>query len=712
VKGEDGQQAAAETSGAAVRSTSVDPPQDPSPAGVSTQGAARPEFLGWRREGGGGRFALHAAARTGVSLELYEVGARASFRVLALADDPATPAPFRIWEAEIEALPEVFEYLVRVDGGPPLLDPWARQLSGGEFWGRRDSAISPGVGRRYRGLDAASPFDWQGVARPAIDPGRRVIYELHVRGFTRHSSSGVAHPGTYLGVVEKIPHLVELGVTTVELMPVFEFDETENPRHDPRTGERLLNFWGYSPVSFFAPKAGYASDPAPGAAAGELKTLVRELHRAGLEVVLDVVYNHTAEGGGGAGDPTHSWRGLDPAAYYLHDAGTGRPLDVTGCGNTVGVHHPVARRLILDSLRHWVEEYRVDGFRFDLAAVLFRGERGERLERSPFAEEIAADRALAGRLLIAEPWDATGHTPSSGFPAPWLEWDGEFRDAARRFVGGLEREPSALARRLAGLGPQRGRVPAVRSVRFVACHDGRPLADVVAFARKHNESNGEGNRDGWDGEVAWNGGVEGPTDDPALAARRAREIRLLLALLAAAPGTIQLTAGDELGRTQRGNTNAWCRDDEVGWLDWGPPSAEAGELPQLVRRLLELRRRVAAPSAGRTARVEAFVAAAGERTAPTGTPTGHASTDEFERTSFLLLRGGTPGWLLAANAGESERRFPLPKPPAGSAWRLRLDTARPAGEAVTLDDEAPAVAAETTEIAVAPRSVRLLVAEP
>lgn len=710
MKGEDGRRTAADATSAADRSSPVGATRDRAAPRVATQGAARPEFLGWRREGGGGRFALHAAARSGVSLELYQVGARAPYRVVALADDPATPTPFRIWRAELEGLPEAFEYLVRVDGGLPLLDPYARQLAGGEVWGRTDSAVAPGVGRRYRGLESSEPFDWQGVARPAVDPGRRLIYELHVRGFTRHPSSGVAHAGTYRGLVEKIPYLLDLGVTTVELMPIFEFDETENPRHNPRTGERLLNLWGYSPVSFFAPKAGYAADPAPGAAAGELKTLVRELHRAGLEVVLDVVYNHTAEGGGGAGDPMHSWRGLDAGAYYLYDPGTGRPLDVTGCGNTVGLIHPVTRRLVLDSLRHWVEEYRVDGFRFDLAAVLFRGERGERLERSPLADEIAADPVLGERLLIAEPWDATGHTPSSGFPAPWLEWDGEFRDGTRRFVGGLEREPRFLARRLAGLGAQRGRLPAARSVRFVACHDGRPLADVVAYARKHNEANGEGNRDGWDGEVAWNGGVEGPSESPALRERRAREIRMLLALLAAAPGTLQITAGDEHGRTQRGNTNAWCRDDEVGWVDW---SAASSELAELTRELLRLRRRLVVAGAERAALVEAFERPPIERPRSSDLPRPEPSTEAFGDSSFLLLHGGRgSAWLVAANAGEGERRFPVPKPPVGTAWRLRLDTTRAAAEAVVLDPGAPAVAAETTELAVAARSVRILVAEP
>ncbi|KAB2964010.1 MAG: glycogen debranching enzyme, partial [Thermoanaerobaculia bacterium] len=400
-------------------------PRSPAPA-------PRDSAPGLHRERGTSRFAIHARAAHGVALDLFEVGAERPFTTAALERDEGEPEPFSIWRAELRGLPERFEYLYRVDGGAPLCDPYAPLLSGGEVWGRSADDAEPQVGRRYRGLVAPLPAPAAGrAARPVIEPGRRVIYELHVRGFTRHASSGVARPGTYLGLIDKIPDLRELGVTTVELMPVFEFDETENPRRAPATGARLLNFWGYSPVSFFSPKAGYASDPTPGAAAGELATLIDELHRSGLEVVLDVVYNHTGEGGGGVAAALHSWRGFDAGAYYLLEPGSGRPLDLTGCGNTVHLNHPVTRRLVLDSLRHWVEVYGVDGFRFDLAAVLFRGERGQPLERSPLAEEIGADRALAGRLLIAEPWDATGFSPESGFPEPWLEWDGEFRDGVR-----------------------------------------------------------------------------------------------------------------------------------------------------------------------------------------------------------------------------------------------------------------------------------------
>jgi glycogen operon protein len=687
----------------------VDPIDSQAAGGVALDASAAPvaaatagEALGFERRGAGGRFAVHAAATREVAVDLFLPGAARPFESVSLTADPAAAAPFRIWRAEASRLPHRFEYLLRVDGGAPLVDPYARQLAGGETWGRSDDALAPGVGRRYRGLVDERPFDWEGVERPRVADGERVIYELHVRGFTRHASAGVAHPGGYLGVVEKIDYLRELGVTTVELMPVAEFDETENPRRNPRSGERLLNFWGYSPVSFFAPKAAYASAPEPGRAALELREMVRELHRAGLEVIVDVVLNHTAEGAGGATDPTHSWRGLDPAAYYLLDPASGAPLDFTGCGNTVNVNHPVTRRLIVDALRHWCDFYRVDSFRFDLAAVFFRGERGETLARSPLVEAIAADPVLRERLLIAEPWDARGFSPPGGFPAPWREWDGEFRDGLRRWVAGFERDPRPLARRLAGLGPQGGAVPAARAVRFAACHDGRTLADVVAYAAKRNLDNGEENHDGWGGEVAWNGGVEGPAADPALQAVRARELRALVALLAAAPGTLQLTAGDERLRSQRGNNNAWCQDNEIGWVDW-TVQAEGEQFRTFLRRLLRLRRDwLREPEARRAALVEPF-------------------TEPGERgligpgSAFLLLAANArlePLWCVAANSGAAAVRFPMPGSPSGGRWRLRLDTARPAGHEIFFGDEAPFLAFETTHLAVQPRAVRILTAEP
>jgi glycogen operon protein len=532
-------------------------------------------------------------------------------------------------------------------------------------------------------------------ARPRVTDAVRVIYELHLRGFTRHPSAGVAHPGTYLGLIEKIPYLVDLGVTTVELLPLLEFDETENFRRDPATGERLLNFWGYSPVSFFAPKAAYAADPAPGAAQAELMALVDALHAAGIEVVVDVVYNHTAEGGGGASDPLHSFRGLAAEVYYLRDPATGRPFDVTGCGNTVNCNHPIVRRMIRDSLRFWAEEIGVDGFRFDLAAAFYRGLTGEKLGASPLADEIAAAPELAGRLLIAEPWDVTGFTPPKGFPHPWREWNGAFRDDVRRYVRGDAVTARTLELRLAG-SPDLFRPPHTRSsaVDFVACHDGFPLADLVAFEHKRNLANGEGDRDGSSFNLSSNHGVEGPTDDPVVLALRRRQAANFLALLLLSRGTPLLLAGDERGRSQRGNNNAWCQDNELSWIDWSSADEARGHL---VRRLLALRRELAALSFGEWAEVAPF----------------HAATESGGTPSAMLLvtrdESAERSVLLALNPGAAAARLPLPRTAAGAPWRLAFDSfvESTAGAGA---GERPEFSSGTSEIAVQPRSIRILLA--
>ena len=526
-----------------------------------------------------------------------------------------------------------------------------------------------------------------------------MIYELHLRGFTRHASSGVAHPGTYLGLIEKIPYLQSLGITTVELLPLLEFNETENSRRNPATGERLLNLWGYSPISFFAPKAGYAADPTPGAAQGELMAMIDAFHAAGIEVVVDVVYNHTAEGGGGASDPLHSFRGLAEAVYYIRDAATGKPFDVTGCGNTVSCNHPVVRRLILDSLRFWAEEIGVDGFRFDLAAAFYRGLAGEKLTVSPLATEIAADPVLADRLLIAEPWDVTGFTPARGFPRPWREWNGAFRDDVRRFVRGDAVAPRALELRLAG-SPDLFPPPHASSsaVDFVTCHDGFPLADLVTYERKRNLANGEGERDGSTHNLSSNQGVEGPSDDPEILARRRRQAANFLALLLLSRGTPMLLGGDERGRSQGGNNNAWCQDNEVSWIDWSRTDEERGHL---VRRLLALRRELAGLSFGEWSECAPF-RTVGEGGAKTG---GDAV--------LLLTReaaGGGRTLVLALNPGAAAARFPLPRAAGEAPWRLAFDSFVDSATGADFRQERPEFAAGTSEIVVQPKSIRILLA--
>lgn len=658
--------------------------------------------LGVQPTSAGHRFTLYAPSAKRVELAVNVGKPHAPFiGLFALQTCVAAGEAKGCWQGEVAGLPDAFEYVYRLDGGPELLDPYARALTGGEVWGDRSWEASGRKFRSYRSYfvarNAAAPGDGR-PPRPRVTDSERVIYELHLRGFTRHPSSGVAHPGTYLGLIEKIPYLQSLGVTTVELMPLLEFDETENFRRNPATGERLLNYWGYSPVSFFAPKASYAAEATPGAAQVELMAMIDALHAAGLEVVVDVVYNHTAEGGGGASDPLRSFRGLAEWDYYLRDPATGKPLDVTGCGNTVNANHPIVRRMILDSLCFWAEEIGVDGFRFDLAAAFYRGLAGEKLAASPLVAEIAADPQLADRLLIAEPWDVTGFTPAGGFPPPWREWNGAFRDDVRRFVRGDAVAAQTLELRLAG-SPDLFPPPHApgAAIDFVTCHDGFPLADLVAYANKRNLENGEGDRDGSSANLSANNGAEGETDDPDIQAQRARQVANFLALLLLTRGTPMLLAGDERGRTQGGNNNAWCQDNEISWLDWG--RGDAGR-ERLLRRLIELRRELATLTFGEWTESTAF-----RRLGP--------GRENPARGAVLLLTrdeagGGT--LALALNPAPAPARLPLPRAPRGAAWRLVFDSSTAADGTAPPLGGSPQFAAEASEIELPARSIRLLLA--
>jgi isoamylase len=387
---------------------------------------------------------------------------------------------------------------------------------------------------------------------------------MHVRGFTRHPSSGVSERtrGTYAGVIERIPHLQQLGVTAVELLPVFQFDAQDAP-------PGRVNYWGYAPISFFAPHQGYSSRQDPLGPIDEFRDMVKALHRAGLEVILDVVFNHTAEGDHRG--PTLSFRGLDNATYYMLEEDRARYADYSGTGNTLNANHPIVRRLIVDSLRYWVETMHVDGFRFDLASILSRGPSGEVIPNPPVLWDIESDPALAGTKLIAEAWDAAGLYQVGTFTGDsWKEWNGRFRDDVRSFLRGEEGSIERFVDRLIGspsLYGHKQREPE-QSVNFVASHDGFTLNDLVSYDGKHNEANGEGNRDGADDNRSWNCGVEGPTDDPAIDKLRTRQVKNFFAVTMLSAGMPMMVMGDEVRRTQGGNNNAYCQDNETSWLDW------------------------------------------------------------------------------------------------------------------------------------------------
>ncbi|MGW8160718.1 MAG: glycogen debranching protein GlgX [Desulfobulbales bacterium] len=470
-----------------------------------------------------------------------------------------------------------------------LLDPYASALTGGEKW---NSPGNKGAGFMRRCLIEKNDFDWEKDRPLEIPLQDSIIYELHVRGFTRHPSSDVKHPGTFAGIVEKIPYLQHLGITAVELMPVAEFNENENIHIDPTTGKDLLNFWGYSPITFCAPKASYAADNKGGNQVNEFREMVKALHKAGIEVILDVVFNHTAEGG--SDGPMLNFRGLDNSIYYLLDPVTRKYLNFSGCGNTLNCNHPIVRQHIIDCLHYWVIEMHVDGFRFDLASILGRDRDGSPLRNAPMIEMIAEDPILSSTKLIAEAWDAAGLYQVGSFSTSnrWAEWNGRFRDDVRAFMCGQEGKVAPLATRIAGssdLFQENLRRP-YNSINFITSHDGFTLLDLVSYNAKHNLRNGEKNRDGFDHNLSWNSGYEGATDDREINRLRARRIRSLALILMLSQGVPMILAGDELGRTQQGNNNAYCHDSPLAWLDWGLKETNS-DLFRFFRLLIALRKK-------------------------------------------------------------------------------------------------------------------------
>ncbi|WP_428263919.1 glycogen debranching protein GlgX [Haliangium sp.] len=453
----------------------------------------------------------------------------------------------------------------RFDHSRILLDPCAKAIGGRDVWRQPDrpTDVYP-----HRARIVFDDFDWEDDRPPEIPIEDLVIYEMHVRGFTRHPSAGVKHPGTFAAIRDQIPYLESLGVNCVELMPIFEFDELDNPHINPETGEHLVNYWGYNSIGFFAPKAGYAATGRLGMEVDELKNVIKHLHRRGIEVILDVVFNHTAEGN--ERGQTFSYRGVDNRTYYILGP-DGEYLDFSGVGNTLNCNNPVVRAHVLDCLRYWASEYHIDGFRFDLASILGRDAKGTPLENPPLIEALAYDPILAKCKLIAEAWDAAGLYQVGRFPdyGRWAEWNGHYRDTARRFLKGDEGQAEPMAQSLAGsphLYPWRG---PTASINFITAHDGFTLTDLVSYNHKHNAANGEHGRDGANDNASWNCGVEGPSDDPAVVALRRRQIKNAVAVLMVSQGVPMFVMGDEMGRSQGGNNNAYCHDDERSWLDWG-----------------------------------------------------------------------------------------------------------------------------------------------
>ena len=523
--------------------------------------------------GVGVNFSVYSKEATACTLVLYHHGQEEPFLEIPF------PEAFRI--GHVYAMMvfglniDTVEYGYRFDGPSDprrgarfdkrrvLLDPYAKSISGRSVWGKRrarggrDADPFP-----HRGQIIREDFDWQGDKPLEIPPRDLLIYELHVRSFTAHPSSGVRHRGTFAGLAEKIPYIKSLGVNCVELMPVFEFDEFEFSR-DGGVG----NYWGYSTVGFFAPKAGYAVSARFGMEADELKNMIRLFHKNGIEVILDVVFNHTAEGG--EGGPVISYKGIDNRTYYMLTPDGGY-FNFSGCGNTMNCNNPVVRLMVLDCLRYWVSAYHVDGFRFDLASILSRDQNGAPMINPPLLESIANDAVLGKSLLIAEAWDGGGLYQVGSFPSyeRWSEWNGKFRDCLRRFIkGGQECLPELVSRVRGSDDLYHARGP-LASVNFVTCHDGFTLYDLVAYNEKHNLDNGENNCDGTNDNLSWNCGAEGESDAPEVRALRLRQMKNLLTVLLTSRGIPMLLSGDEFANTQYGNNNAYCQDNEISWLDW------------------------------------------------------------------------------------------------------------------------------------------------
>ena len=655
-------------------------PTPASRAGAIAPGRAYP--LGATVTSAGVNVSVYAKRATGVDILLFDgAGDRVPTRVISL--DPHDHLTGGYWHAQLPriATGQLYGFAahgpwapddgLRFDPSKVLLDPYGRGVVIPDGYRRVDAGTSDDLAIPMKSVVVDTrPYDWEGD-RPLGRPWKEtVVYEAHLAGFTADASSGIAPQtrGTYAGFIDKIPYHADLGITAVELLPVFAFDPFAAP-------PGLANYWGYQPVSFFAPHPAYASQPGPTAPVDEFRDLVKALHRAGIEVILDVVYNHTAEVG--ADGPTFSFRGLANEDYYLLDGGDRSVYtDFSGTGNTLNANGAIVRRLILDSLRYWVEEMHVDGFRFDLAAVLSRDAAGRPMADPPVLWQIETDPVLAGTKLIAEAWDAGGLYQVGSFVGDrWVEWNGRFRDDVRSFVKSDPGMVEALTQRLLGSPDLYGHKhrEAQASINFVTCHDGFTLNDLVSYDTKHNEANGESNRDGNDQNLSWNGGVEGPTTDPAIEALRRRQVKNFLVLDLLSLGAPMLLMGDEVRRSQAGNNNAYCRNDATSWFDWSAIERHA-DILRFTTGLIALRRRLSTlfdVPAG-TALFDLLRDSSYEWS---GVTLGQPDFGESSRTVALTIRADAGALHLIFNAYWESLDFELPQlEPGVDGWRRIIDT--------------------------------------
>ena len=686
---------------------------DPAPQQIPV---SRPYPLGPMVTAGGTNFSVFSANATGMEIVLFDhADDPKSARVIAL--DPTLHRTSHYWHIFVPGIKpgQLYGYRVhgpndaaaghRFDHDKVLIDPYSKSVSIGRNY-KRSSACKPGdnAASSMKSVVAdLSTFDWEGDT-PLKRPFRRtVIYEMHVAGFTRHPDSGVAAAkrGTYLGVIDKIPYFQELGVTAVELLPVFQFD-TQGALPG------LSNYWGYSPVSFFAPHLAYSSGNDPLACLDEFRIMVKALHRAGIEVILDVVYNHTDERD--ERGPTFCFRGLENSYYYILNKDKATYADFTGVGNTLKANHSIVKRLILDSLKYWVSEMHVDGFRFDLASVFSRDESGKPMANPPILWEIDSEPVLAGTKLIAEAWDAGGLYQVGSFGQDkWKEWNGQFRDDIRGFLKGDSGTVVKLRKRISGSFDlyREGHRPAGQSINFATCHDGFTLNDLVSYNSKHNEANHELNNDGTDVNLSWNCGVEGPSTDAEIETLRIQQIKNFFALTLLSVGTPMLLMGDEVRRTQKGNNNAYCQDNETSWLDWSLCAANA-DLLRFVRHMIQARLAFDHGIEGGRIALEEYLSKA--RMEWHGVELGNPDWGDDSHSVAVTLHSFVSSQVryIAINAFWKPLEFALPPVTAGSqgGWIRLIDTSLPSPDDIM--EEGTGVPVATPKYLVNPRSIVML----
>jgi isoamylase len=670
--------------------------------------------LGATLHSGGANFSLFSRIASGVELLLFDQEDDASpARVVRL--DPVANHTYHYWHVFVPGVqpgqiygyrvegPDAPERGLRFDAAKVLLDPYGRGVVVPKYYDReaaKRKGENSGTAMKSVVVDPRA-YDWEGDLPLCLPSARTIIYEMHVRGFTGHPNSGVAEKtrGSYAGLIEKIPYLQNLGITAVELLPVFQFDAFDAP-------PGKVNYWGYAPISFFAPHQAYSSRQDPLGPVNEFRDMVKALHRAGIEVILDVVFNHTAEGDHTG--PTFSFRGIDNSTYYILEDGGHRYANYTGCGNTLNANHPVVRRLIVDSLRYWVNEMHVDGFRFDLASILTRDASGRPMPNPPVLWDIESDPALAGTKLLAEAWDAAGLYQVGSFVGDaWKEWNGRFRDDVRNFFRAEPGSLRCIADRIVGSPEIYGHKQreAEQSVNFVTCHDGFTLNDLVSYNQKHNEANGEDNRDGCNDNRSWNCGIEGPTDDSAVEKLRNRQVKNFLTVTLMSVGVPMILMGDEVRHTQGGNNNTYCQDNELNWFDWTWIDKHADVL-RFVKLLIE--RRLLRNMEHERHRVSLTTMLQQTKKAWHGTRLFQPDWGDGSHCVALGAELQKEGlrFHLILNAYWEPLDFELPTLAVGDSWRRWIDTGLDSPEDIVPWQTAPTVQGEKYRAAA--RSVVML----